>query len=400
MRIGLVSPYDFPYPGGVTKHINNLSRAFRQRGHEAIIIAASSDAAPAQAAAASQLGFVRLSTFIVPIRFNRSVARIGLSPLLARRVRRLLRQSEFDVLHVHEPAIPALPWVVLRQAQVVCSQTALVGTFHASDCQRDRHWFSSLALICLRPVMCQVVDGLDGRIAVSPAARAFASAYHPGPFRVIPNGVDTALFGSSSLQPLPQFSEGLNVLFVGRLEPRKGVSVLLEAYARLKERLPSARLLMAGPYAAGERASVERATARLRLSDVHLVGQLPDEELARYYRSSHLLCAPSVGGESFGMVLLEAMAAGLPIVASDIEGYRSVMRHRREGLLVPAGDSVALAGSLAALLEDPPLRRAMGERGRDTAARYRWEGVADQVLEYYGDLVARKRGTNPGWRNP
>jgi phosphatidylinositol alpha-mannosyltransferase len=262
-----------------------------------------------------------------------------------------------------------------------------VGTFHA---YRES---PSFPYSYARPIFCRVVNDLDERIAVSPAARDYISAYFPGPYRVIPNGVDVALFGDETLPPLPQFSVGFNILFVGRLEPRKGFRYLIRAYARVKAALPQSRLLVVGPYTVADRLPFERELRRLGLSDLHFIGYVSDKELARYYQCSQILCAPSTGFESFGMVLLEAMAAGTPIIASNIDGYRSVVKHQCEGLLVPPKDVAALADALIYLLQQPELRREMGQRGQATAARYTWDQVANRVLDCYRDTLEQKQET-------
>jgi phosphatidylinositol alpha-mannosyltransferase len=386
MRIALVSPYDFPYPGGVTKHITNLARSLRRRGHQVCVIAASS-----QDASDVPPDVIQVSSFVVPVRYSGSVARISFSPRLGHRVHALLRRETFDVLHLHEPTTPTLPWVVLQQARKLAPQTALIGTFHA---YRES---PSLPFDYARPILRRVVNHLDGRIAVSQVTCDYIRTYFPGSYCVIPNGVDLALFGNPSLPPLSQFSDGLNILFVGRLEPRKGLRYLTQAFARVKTIFPEARLLVVGFYTARDRLPFERELRRLRLRDVHFIGYVPDEELARYYQGSHVFCAPSTGFESFGMVLLEAMAAGTPIVASDIEGYRTVVNHKAEGLLVPPRDANALADALIYLLRRPGLRQAMGARGRATASRYAWDQVAGQVLDYYDDVLDWKLGTSTVW---
>lgn len=393
MRIALVSPYDFPYPGGVTKHIINLARSLQQRGHHVCIIAASSRAA-------NQVppDVIRVSGFVVPVRYSGSVARISFSPRIAYRVRSLLRRETFDVMHLHEPTTPTLPWVVANQAQKLSPQTALIGTFHSYRAQCGCRSALTEPYSLARPVFRRVMSRLDGRIAVSEVAQSYISDHFPGSYRIIPNGVDTALFGNSALEPLPQFSSGLNVLFVGRLEPRKGFCYLLEAYTQVKAALPQVRLLVVGPYTDEDRAPLERELRRRRLGDVHFAGYVPDVELARYYQSSHVFCAPSTGFESFGMVLLEAMAAGTPIVASDIDGYRSVVSHQVEGLLTPPRDPVALAEALIYLLQRPDVRGRMGTCGRATASRYTWERVAEGVLGYYHDVLERKWGTKTAWK--
>jgi phosphatidylinositol alpha-mannosyltransferase len=380
MRIAIVSPYDYPYPGGVTKHITNLAKCFQRQGHQVCIIAASS-----QAAANASSDVIRVSRFVVPVPYSGSIARISLSPWIARRFRALLQRRSFDVVHLHEPTTPSLSWSVACQSQKLSPQTVLVGTFHA---YRET---PSFPLSYARPIFARVINRLDGRIAVSPAARDYISAYFPGAYRVIPNGVDVTLFANPKTPPLPQFSEGVNILFVGRLDPRKGFQYLIRAFARVKMELPQARMLVVGPYSAEERRPYEQKLGAMGLSDVHFIGYVPDKELARYYQSSQVLCAPSTGFESFGMVLLEAMASGTAIVASDIEGYRNVVSHRGEGLLVPPKDTTALAQALVYVLQRPDLRQAMGQHGQATVSRYTWDRVADRVLDCYRETLERKR---------
>jgi phosphatidylinositol alpha-mannosyltransferase len=386
MRIAIVSPYDFPYPGGVTKHITNLAESFRRQGHQVSIIAASS-----RAAEEMPPDVIRVSSFVIPVPYSGSVARISLSPWLTRRVRALLQRETFEVVHLHEPTTPTLPWAVAWQTRRLSPETALVGTFHA---YRESVYFSHN---CVRPIFCRLVDALDQRIAVSSAARDHVSAYSPSPCRVIPNGVDLALFGNPRTSLLPQFTDGYNILFVGRLEPRKGFRYLIRAYARVKKVLPQSRLLVVGPYTIPDRLPFEREMKQLGLTDVHFIGYVPDDELARYYHCSQVFCAPSTGFESFGMVLLEAMAAGTPIVASDIEGYRNVVTHQAEGLLVPPQDANALADALITILQQPELGRSMGQRGQTTAARYSWDEIADRVLDCYGEAIEQKRDANTLW---
>jgi phosphatidylinositol alpha-mannosyltransferase len=383
MRIAMVSPYDFPYPGGVTKHITNLAETIRRQGHQVSIIAASS-----QAAEMIPPDVIRISSFVVPVPYSGSVARISFSPWLSHRVRALLQQETFDVVHLHEPTTPTLPWAVSGQMRKLTPKTALVGTFHA---YRES---SSFPYSFAWPIFGRVINRLDERIAVSPAARDYISAAFPGSYRVIPNGVDVGLFGNSRLLPLPQFSNGLNILFVGRLEPRKGFHYLIRAYALVKTILPQTRLLVVGPYTAEDRLPFEQELRRQGLTDVHFIGYVPEPELARYYQNSHVLCAPSTGFESFGMVLLEAMAAGTPIVASDIIGYRSVVNHQVEGLLVPPRDIDALADALIYLLQHPELRQAMGRRGQATACHYNWDQVANRVLDCYHEILEWKQETD------
>jgi phosphatidylinositol alpha-mannosyltransferase len=386
MRIAFVSPYDFSYPGGVAKHITNLNNRLRQMGHQTCIIAPTSHdvaSVPREVACPSR--------FVVPVRCGGSLARVCLSPLMGLRVRRMLQHQQFDVLHLHEPTNPTLPQAVLRHSGALTPGTAIVGTFHAYQESKERGRLGHLLDGTYRSLCRRAAAGLDARIAVSVPAREYASRTIPGPYQVIPNGVDTTLFGNPFVEPLDEFREGLNILFVGRAEPRKGLGYLLEAYARVKNVLPEARLLVVGPNRPAEVRSSPRWQGAVAVGDVHVLGCLPEQELARTYRTSHVFCAPSTGCESFGMVLLEAMAAGVPVVASDIEGYRAVLNHGAEGFLVRPRDPCALADALLRLLRCPELRRSMGQRGQATAARYAWDGVVAAVLDCYAAVLERKR---------
>ncbi|HID64047.1 MAG TPA: glycosyltransferase family 1 protein [Anaerolineae bacterium] len=378
MKIALVSPYDYPYPGGVTKHISALYDCFRHLGHEVRIIAACSNEGgdvPDHV--------IKVSGFIAPVPFSGSVARISLAPSIYRRVKRLLRQEQFDVIHVHEPMTPALPLVVLRHCKVV-PRAVIVGTFHA---YRE----SSAGYNYGRAILQRFFKRLDGRIAVSEASRDYIAQYFPGDYVIIPNGIDVTRFSDPSLAPIERFGDGkLNILFVGRLEKRKGFRHLLAAFAQVKKAVPDVRLIVAGAYEKADREPFVLYARRHRLRDVRFIGFVPEEDLPRYYRTCDVFCAPSIGFESFGLVLLEAMAAGRPIVASDITGYRNVMRHGEEGLLVPPGNERALATALVSLLRDPALRQRMGEKGQARASAYSWDRVARRILDFYSELLEKK----------
>jgi phosphatidylinositol alpha-mannosyltransferase len=236
-----------------------------------------------------------------------------------------------------------------------------------------------------------VYSRLHGHIFVSGALRDSVTRYLPGEFRVIPNGVDCRHFASPEIQKIAEFDDGRpNILFVGRLDERKGYRTLLGAFEQVHARVPAARLLVVGAFGEGEASQfAEQIPTDLR-QDVHLIGRVSREALPRYYRSATLFCAPSTGGESFGIVLLEAMAASAPVVASDIPGYRSVIENARQGCLVPPGDKEALACSLIQLLQDAGRRAEMAAEGQATAERYDWKLVAPRVLDYYEDLISRR----------
>jgi phosphatidylinositol alpha-mannosyltransferase len=375
MKIALVTPYDYPYPGGVTEHIMQLDREFRRRGYDTRIIAASSqDMEPLDDHVIKVSGAVR--TFP----FSGSNVRVTIAPQVYNRVKKILEQEKFDIVHAHEPAAPPLCPIVLRH-----SHTINVGTFHA---YRETNTMYQMA----RPLLRRVYNKLDGRIFVSQAVRDFTLAQFPGDYRIIPNGIDYQRFANPDLEPIKRFDDGRpNILFVGRLDKRKGFRYLIQAFPFIKQVLPDARLIVVGAYDNEDKAPFIRYARAQRLRSVHFVGYVSRDMLPRYYRTAHLFCAPSTGFESFGIVLLEAMAAGLPIVASDIAGYRLVLTQDQQGLLVPPEDSRALAQAAIALLTAPQTRRRMGEQGRFTAAQYDWSHIADHVLAYYHDLQIARR---------
>jgi phosphatidylinositol alpha-mannosyltransferase len=386
MKIALVSPYDFDVPGGVGKHISALSHQFRLLGHEVRIIApGSGDDLEEDSQGVYRLGRV------TPIPGNGSVARITLSApfgsRLARRVREVLHAEQFDVIHVHEPLMPSLPVTVLMTR----STSALkVGTFHAF---RDSYYGYYYG----RPILKRVANRLQGRIAVSRSAYEFVSRYFPGAYSIIPNGVDTDLF-NDHVEPFEFIKDGRpTILFVGRVEKRKGLAYLIRAYSEIRERYPDVRVLVVGRQGRAGR-GYARYVRDHGLSGITFVGEVSSADLPRYYRSCHIFCAPSVSGESFGMVLLEAMAAGKPVVATSIEGYRQVVQDGVQGILVPPKDSSALANALLRLLDAPTLCARIGEQGRLTAARYSWQRISERLLRYYEDV--RLGSASSGWPAP
>ncbi len=389
MKIALVSPYDYPYPGGVTEHIAHLEEQFTRLGHEVKIIAPSSSSD----AECRAKGNVLKVGSVVPIPSNGSVARITLSLRLSGRVKRILREEAFDVVHLHEPLTPALPLTVLHHSHAVN-----IGTFHRYGGTHVMYYYG-------KPILKRFFNKLDGRIAVSEPALRFISRHFDAKYIIIPNGIDLRTF-NSQVPPIERLRDGkLNLLFVGRLEKRKGFSYLLRAFARVKREMPNVRLLVVGPYHEKNQRRYEAFIERHDLADVVFVGYVSKADLARYYRTCDVFCAPSTGGESFGIILLEAMAAGKPIVASDIDGYRSVMQSGREGLLVPPKDDEALAAGILSLLRDPDRRAAMGSLGSVTAQQYSWEKVAARVLAYYKAVLhtcgfPQEAAEEPGFQHP
>jgi phosphatidylinositol alpha-mannosyltransferase len=308
------------------------------------------------------------SPIAVPV--NESVARITLSFHLADRVKAIIEREPFDVLHFHEPLMPALPMTMLRM-----SQTANVGTFHAYSKSNIGYYYGRLLL---EPYLAHLHRG----IAVSEPAKEFVNRYFADfPLRVIPNGIDIGVFhpGHAPIRHLRD--DRVNILFVGRLEKRKGLGYLLRAYEFMKPRVPNSRLIVVGD--GPLRGSVESFISRKRLPDVVMAGYVPDSVLPRYYCSADIFCAPATGAESFGIVLLEAMATGLPVVATEIEGYMSVLEPGRDSLTVQPKSWAELGAALVVLGRDAELRRRMGAYGLQKARRYAWEEVASQVVDVY-----------------
>ena len=373
MKIALVSPYDFTWHGGVTVHISQLAHQFTGMGHQVKILAPYSPLTRVS----EESEFVPLGRS-VPIPSGGSVARLSLSIWLRGKVKDFLKTERFDVVHLHEPLMPVLPLLALQP-----SNSLNVGTFHAVYGRFRNYGWS-------HPVLKYWFKRLNGLVAVSPAARRYVSRFFPGAYRVIPNGIDVDHF-SAARPPIPELDDGkLNILFVGRMEKRKGLRYLLEAYGKLKWDFPDIRLVVVGPGNLDK--DCYRILSERNLKDVVFTGSVPYQELPRYYRSAQICCAPATGRESFGIVLLEAMASGKPVVASRIEGYSAVLTHGEEGLLTAPKDSFSLAEAIALMIRNPELRDQMAERGRQTVEQYRWEKVARQVMDYYLNLMGTTNG--------
>ena len=374
LKVALVSPYDFSHPGGVTEHITHLASVLRDRGATVKLMGPASGDLPAPVEELGPEDFYRIGRAF-PIPVNGSIARITMSFHLARRISRMLDKERFDIIHCHEPLMPALPITVLR-ASKVCN----VGTFHA-------YARSSTAYYYGQRLVRSYFRKLHGRIAVSEPAREFVNKYFNADYEVVPNGVDFSRFGSD-VKPLPHLKDGkLNLLFVGRLEKRKGLGDLLRAYLNLKERVPDMRLIVVGD--GRMRGGYERYIESQKIPDIEMVGYVSPEELPRYHASADIFVAPNTGKESFGIVLLEAMAAGLPVVATDIPGFSQVVSPGEQGILVRRDDPVSLSSAIYLLAADPALRARLGRAGRQSAAGYSWERVGDQVVDVYQSALRR-----------
>jgi phosphatidylinositol alpha-mannosyltransferase len=363
IKIGLVSAFDYAFHGGVNDHIRRLAAQFESWGHPVRVIAPCS--APQRVADENFIPMGRP----VPVPSNGSIARVSLSVWLRPRIKRLLRDECFDIIHLHEPFSGFVPLNVLSVSEAVN-----IATFHS---YRSSRFYRIGGTRLAMPYF----NRLHGLIATSEPARDFISRHFPGDYQVIPNGIQVDDY-SDKVAPFPHLRDGMiNLLFLGRLEKRKGLKYMLAAYSRLKWDWPNLRLLVVGP--GKPDGDSYRIMSERNLQDVIFVGGVSDEEKARYYKTADIYCSPATGRESFGIVLLEAMAAGKPIVATSIEGYSSVITHGREGLLVPPKNDEALADAIAALLKDPGLRDSLAANGLRRAQEFRWERVARRVIDCY-----------------
>jgi phosphatidylinositol alpha-mannosyltransferase len=360
MRIGMVCPYSFDVPGGVQSHVLQLAEVMRARGQNVSVLAPSSPhvALPEYVVSAGRA---------VPIPYNGSVARLQFSPAVHGRVRRWLADGDFDVLHLHEPNAPSLSMWALRVAE-----GPIVATFHTSTTK-------SLTLAVFQGVLRPWHEKIVGRIAVSDLARRWQMEALGSDAVEIPNGVDVASFASAPLldgYPRP----GKTVLFLGRFdEPRKGMAVLLDALPRLVEQFPGVQVLVVGR---GDQDELRSKAGGLG-GHLRFLGQVDDAAKASALRSADVYCAPHTGGESFGIVLVEAMAAGTPVVASDLHAFRRVLRDGDAGRLVPVEDGAALAAGLVAVLENDQLAKRFVAAGADAVRRYDWSVVANQIMQVY-----------------
>lgn len=368
LRIVQVSPYSWDVPGGVQVHVRELSAKLRERGHEVHILA------PGRRP--GRRDDARIVGRAVPVRGNGSVARISFGPQVAREVGRALRELAPDLIHVHEPVAPSVSMLAVLRANA-----PVVATFH-SNVGRER--VGSLWYQLAAPAMRPVWRKLTRRLAVSEAARqSVTSRMGEADLLIVPNGVDVRRFAGAAPAAL---GPGRHLLFVGRLEARKGFPVAVEAFAQLARDYADIRLLVVGD--GSQRDAVWKLPAALR-SRVVMLGRVEDAALAGIMKAADLYVGPATGGESFGIVLAEAMAAGLPIVASDIAGYRDVARDGVEAILVPPGDAAALARGIRRLLDDPALASALGVRGAERARTFDWDAVTDRIEDVYRDVVGR-----------
>lgn len=379
MRIGMICPYSFDEPGGVQIHAIELCTELMRRGHEVSLIGPGSDRSQVP-------DFVELGGKSIPIRYNGSVARLSFGPKTARHVNRWIADNAFDVLHIHEPNSPSYSMLALRK-----SEGPIVATYHASASSSQLLKF---ALPFLRPLL----ERIQGGIAVSEEARRWQVENLAGDPVLIPNGIATGMYRHA--EPISGVDPHRpRIMFLGRFEePRKGLGILLEAMPRIVSKFPQVELLIAGG------GSVDNLVERLRQAglthaiglgpsqaNVRILGRVADEDKARALSASDIYIAPNTGGESFGIVLVEAMAAGAAVVASDIPAFAAVGQNGFSAALFPNGDALGLANEVCELLGNPQERKSLAERGAQRSRDFDWNTVTDQVEEVYNAVAAPGR---------
>lgn len=364
MRIGLICPYSLTVPGGVQYQVLGLARALRGLGHEARVLAPCDGPPP-------DPGVTPLGMSI-PTAANGSVAPIAPDPSAQLRLIRALRDEEFDVLNLHEPLVPGV-----AMTSCVFKPAPIIGTFHAAGHIGPYTWG--------RMPLRMIANRLDHRVAVSEDARALAQRYLKGEYEVLFNGIEIDRYAKATPWP----TEHPTIFFIGRHEPRKGLAVLLDALPYLPSDL---RIWVGGT---GPDTEVLRA-AHAGDPRVEWLGRISDEEKARRIRGADIFCAPSLGGESFGVVLLEGMAAGTPVVASALAGYTNVATDGVDALLVEPGDSRALAAAITSVLDDGALADRLVEAGRDRALEFSMDALAELYLERFERAIAATEGRGRG----
>ncbi len=363
----MVSDVYYPFPGGITEHVHHLSYFLKKRGHEVVILTGNHK--NGKNIGLNSIRVIRIGRgILVPV--NRSFYSLPVSFNITSRIKEVLLSENWDIVHVHGTLSPSLPLFTLLQSPYTNFMT-----FHPT------HGYS-IGFEIFKPLLKKAFDRIDGKIAVSKSALKSIRRHFDGDFRIIPNGVDTDRFGPhvEPFENLKKPGEKV-ILFVGRIEPRKGVGTLIRAFSIVSKKIKNARLVIVGDTPLRKYFEV-----RARKLNVTFLGKVKAKEIPSIYRVADVFVAPATGKESFGIVLIEAMATMIPVVASDIEGYREIVGE--DGILVPPGDEVQLAKAIIRLLTDPALAARLAERGRKKVVeRYSWDIVTDLVEEYYFEVL-------------
>jgi phosphatidyl-myo-inositol alpha-mannosyltransferase len=383
VRIGIVCPYSFDVPGGVQFHVRDLAEHFLGQGHHASVLAPADEDTPLPP-------YVVSAGRAVPVRYNGSVARLTFGPMTAARVGRWLERGDFDVIHLHEPVTPSIAVLALWAAE-----GPIVATFHTSNLR-------SRAMQAAYPLLRPSLEKISGRIAVSEDARRTVTTHLGGDAVVIPNGVNVARFAEAPASPQWKGTrEAPTIAFLGRIdEPRKGLPVLSAAMPQVLERYPGARLLVAGP---GDTSAARSRMQPAVAAASEFLGAISDDDKAAMLSSVDIYVAPHTGGESFGIVLVEAMAAGAPVVASDLPAFLRVLDAGRAGAPFRSEDADDLARQILRLVDDPSARQALTQAGHRRAHVFDWSVVAEEVMAVYetvthgSDLVRHASATDTRW---
>lgn len=372
MKIGIVTEYYYPLLGGISENVHNTRTRLEKLGHEVKVITSAhggSRPGPHAGGARAERGVIRIGRS-VPVYSNGSFAHMTLGLGLKGRLRSIFDEERFDLLHLHSPMVPTLPLMALHG-----SGTPLVGTFHT-------YFEGSPIYSALNGRLQRAVDRLDGQIAVSGTCVEALGRYFKLNARVIPNGVDMDEF-NPAVAPLEKYADGRsNLLFLSRFDPRNGLHLMLEAFELVKAEFPEVRLIIVGD--GPLRRYYRRFVPKRHAGDIHFEGRVRDAR-ARYYASCDVFCSP-VMKASFGVTLLEAMAAGKPIVATENRGYRELL-DPDVGILTPPGDPAAFARAILTLLRDERMRREMGACGRRKALRFSWDVVVREIVAYYEEIL-------------
>jgi phosphatidylinositol alpha-mannosyltransferase len=364
MKIAFITTYDFASPGGVRNHIIQLANAFIQQGHTVQVLAPASKPVNTD----FKGSFVPIITFPSAAKSGCIPPHLLIGLKAIRHLQALLKQESFDIVHIHEPLLP--PFCL---SALILTKSPLFATFHT-------YYEKGQPLYRLfKPILGRFLTRLQGRIAVSTPAKNYIEQYFPYDYCIIPNGVNIEKFSSRTHAPSLLTPGYFHVLFVGHAQfKRKGLRYLINAYRILKNAYPQLRLVVAGSQWFGRQAHVDS-----HLQDVRYLGTVTDEQLITLYQTADLFCAPSTGNESFGMVLTEAMAAGIPILTTQIKGYQQVVTHEKDALLVPPKDSFALANAIKRFIDEPELGAELAKQAKITVQRYDWSNIAIKVMDYY-----------------
>ncbi len=383
MKIGIVTQSYYPKPGGVTEVVHHTAVELRRLGHDVTIITTRYDRRRME-----EPGIIRIGRNIL-FPANGAWTNVTAGRALRRRLEEIFRRKRFDIIHTHCPLVPTLPLLALFADSAGARR---VGTFHAAA---EKNGLYSLFQ---RPLD-YAARRLDHRVAVSDPAREFAAQYFPGEYEIIPNGIDCRRF-NPDIPPIEGLRDGkLNILFVGRMDRRKGLPYLFKALPIIQRSIPRlVRLILVGE--GNLRRKVMPRPISLGGAEIMAVGRVDAQLLPRYYASADVFCAPATGRESFGIVLLEAMASGVPVVASDIPGFRRVVTSGRDGILASPGSPEEIADAVTRIASDPAMTARMTAAGRDKALSYNWESVTVRLEESFRKVLGLESEPVPGPPKP